>query len=52
LTRKETTAGLNNIVDDFKNKCPENAQNNVILIGNKCDHPDREVSAEEGKFLA
>jgi hypothetical protein len=41
LTRKETTAGLDTIVNDFRNKCPENAQNNVILIGNKCDEENR-----------
>jgi small GTP-binding protein len=31
-----------------------NAQNNVqrVLVGNKCDKPDRQVSEEEGKKLA
>ena len=32
----------------------QNAQNNVckVLVGNKCDKPDRKVSEEEGKALA
>ena len=32
----------------------QNAQNNVckVLVGNKCDKPDRKVSEEEGRTLA
>ena len=52
LGRKETTAGLPEIVDDFRNKCPEMAQNNIVLIGNKLDQENRDVSTQEGKFLA
>ena len=39
-------------MEAFKDKCPEHAQSNIVMIGNKCDLPDREVSMEEAEFLA
>ena len=52
LTRKESTLGLDTIVTEFKNKCPELAQGNLVLIGNKCDSELRDIPREEGEFLA
>ena len=52
LGQKDSVNGLPEIVEDFKNKCPEHAQSNIALIGNKVDSKEREFTTEEGRYLA
>jgi GTPase SAR1 family protein len=44
VCKKDSVIGLPEIVEDFKNRCPENAIDNIALIGNKVDQQNREIS--------
>jgi small GTP-binding protein len=49
LTKKESLYSVETQIREFKNYCPEEAKENIVLVGNKVDLTDqRQVTFEEG----
>ena len=49
MTKKESLYSVEAQIREFKNYCPEEAKDNIVLVGNKVDLEDqRQVTEEEG----
>jgi len=52
LTDRTTFNSISRWVDQIKDNTDPSSEINMILVGNKCDAPGRQVSFEEGQHLA
>lgn len=52
ISKKKTFDNVNNWITQFRSYCTKNEKVLMVLVGNKCDLPKREVEIDEAKNLA